>query len=150
MSTKKVHSNVNITTGSSLTSNNVITNSMPYKDRITGTVTTNGSGAATIAVNGWGWGNFPSHRRGGLVSVYIHNNTNEQQISQIYHSVGWFMNLLNGAGTANSVGWGATCTFTADVGNGGRYFTLASASASTVYNYTIQFIPFSDAITAGI
>lgn len=112
---------------------------MPYNSEYTGTITTDGSGNATIQVVGWGWSNWDSYRKTNFVMMGVRNDGNTQYgtwVGLLYHGQG--STTIHTATYYNSSGAAYTISFGSNGSTGQRYFVLGNWTANTQYQYVIR------------
>lgn len=128
-----------------------VADGMPYFGQQTGTFTTNGSGAATLNISGWGWADWASYRRLMIVQFGFYNDANAQL-------GGWIGTIYQGANgdrisefyssASNIFANAGRVTFGSNSGIGQRFFNISSAANSTTYTYVVRSMPLTSYFTS--
>lgn len=109
---------------------------------LSGSVTTDGSGNAQIALSGWSWGDFNSYRRNIFVMLGVQGGT----------YLGAWIGAIQHAGTAtafsttstNASTSAGTISFASNGGAGTRWFQLTGLPANTTFSYALRGIALTE------
>lgn len=126
-------------------------NGTPYTNSLTGTITTDASGNASLNLGSWSWVGYSGYQRVEITMLGIYPTTPNGDL-------GWWTGVMVSAMQATVITSGfveattslGTITFNANASTGVRSFAIAGIRANTTYNYEIRALALNSALSPGI